>query len=152
VSLTLRANRTALPMREYLIDDAAHAWLQARQDEILQAKAQQRKYPVFVVAAAGAAFAPRTGLQVHGRIGDLYAGQFAHHTFGISGVSGGSLGSAAFRGRYLGRQAKRLPQCWNTDAGPLRPWASAVMSQDFLAPVLRRLFYTDLTQRFLPFS
>jgi hypothetical protein len=138
------------------LDDVAHAWLQVRQPELTAAKAAQHKYPVFVVAAAGggirAAYWTATllaGLEDH------IPGGFAHHTFGISGVSGGSVGSAAFVALLAEQHAGRLDyrQGSNPDCdGMVRPWACAVLSQDFLSPVTGSMLYTDLTQRFLPVS
>ncbi|HEX2583503.1 MAG TPA: hypothetical protein VHL14_00100, partial [Steroidobacteraceae bacterium] len=143
------------PSSRRSMDDAAHAWLQARQPELTAARASQQKYPVFIIATAGggirAAYWTATllaGLEDH------FPGQFARHTFGISGVSGGSVGSAAFVGLLAEQQAGNLqyrqgnhPNC----EGMLRPWACAMLSQDFLSPVTGSMLYTDLTQRFLPF-
>ena len=138
------------------LDDVAHAWLQVRQPELDAAKAAQRKYPVFVVAAAGggirAAYWTATllaGLEDHS------PGRFSHHTFGISGVSGGSVGSAAFIALLAEQHAGRIEyrQGNNADCeGMIRPWACAMLSQDFLSPVTGSMLYTDLTQRFLPLS
>ena len=149
------ASQLPPPAERKTIDDAAHAWLQSRQPELAAAKAAQHKYPVFIVAAAGGGIraAYWTATLLAG-LEDKFPGEFAHHTFGISGVSGGSVGGAAFvallaeqqSGRVLYRQGNS-PDC----DGMLRPWACAVLSQDFLSPVTGSMLYTDLTQRFLPF-
>lgn len=144
------------PAARRSIDDAAHAWLQARQSELLAARGAQHKYPVFVVAAAGGGIraAYWTATLLAG-LEDKFPARFSHHTFGISGVSGGSVGSAAFVALLAEQQAGRIsyrmgnhPEC----DGMLRPWACAVLSQDFLSPVTGSMLYTDLTQRFLPWS
>ncbi len=144
------------PIARKNIDDVAHAWLQARQPELLAAKTAQHRYPVFIVAAAGGGIraAYWTATLLAG-LEDRFPGAFAHHIFGISGVSGGSVGSAAFVALLAEQQAGHIqyrqgnyPDC----EGMLRPWACAVLSQDFLSPVMGSMLYTDLTQRFLPFA
>lgn len=149
------ASQLPAPVARKTIDDAAHAWLQSRQPELAAAKSTQHKYPVFVIAAAGGGIraAYWTATLLAG-LEDNFPGEFAHHTFGISGVSGGSVGSAAFVALLAEQQTGHVsyrqgnsPDC----DGMLRPWACAVLSQDFLSPVTGSLLYTDLTQRFLPF-
>jgi len=144
------------PSARRSMDDAAHAWLQARQPELTAARSSQQRYPIFVVATAGGGIraAYWTATLLSG-LEDHFPGAFAHHTFGISGVSGGSVGSAAFVGLLAEQQAGHLqyrqgnnPNC----DGMLRPWACAMLSQDFLSPVTGSMLYTDLTQRFLPFA
>jgi len=150
------ATQLPLPAARKTVDDAAHAWLLSRQPELTTAKTAKQKYPVFIVAAAGGGI--RAGYwtaTLLAGLEDHFPGEFAHHTFGISGVSGGSVGSAAFVALLAEQQAGRLQyrQGNNPDCeGMLRPWACAVLSQDFLSPVTGSMLYTDLTQRFLPLS
>jgi hypothetical protein len=68
-------------------------------------------------------------------------------------VSGGSLGAAAFVTLLADRlDSHRNAQCAGDPTGSLQSCASAVLSQDFLAPVIGSMLFPDLVQRFLPFS
>ena len=73
-------------------------WLEARHDRILHYGETHggAKYPVFVVAAQGGGYyAAYHSALFLARLQDQCP-QFAEHTFGISSVSGGSLGAAVF--------------------------------------------------------
>lgn len=66
---------------------------------------------------------------------------FASRVYAISSVSGGSLGAATFDALLT---SKHL--------GGYRAQAAAILGNDFLAPPLARLLYTDLVQRFIPYG
>jgi len=66
--------------------------------------------------------------------------EFGAHLYGISSVSGGSLGAAV----YVSLLARRLPQ------GHYQPGATRVLSIDSLAPVLAMGLYPDMFQHFWP--
>ncbi|HZR35013.1 MAG TPA: hypothetical protein VFA75_06525 [Nevskia sp.] len=66
---------------------------------------------------------------------------FREHLFAVSGVSGGSLGAAA----YLSQRYAEL-------AGGPACSAVADLKRDFLSPPLAGMLYADLMQRFLPFA
>lgn len=137
-------------------------------------------YPVVLVAAEGggvraaywtAAVLTRLQDQLDQRP-DVDA-HFARHVFALSGVSGGSLGSAAFvallaDGQQSGwggaaNPALNVPERWE-DAqrplpgggrsgpppGPYESAANTLLSRNFLAPVLAKMLSPDLTQWFLP--
>jgi hypothetical protein len=120
--------------------------------------------PVFVVASVGgasrAAYWSGTVLarmedeaQAHGR-------RFAANLFAISGVSGGSLGAAAFVADLA--QFPAQPSCAESverahavlasasrPAGPCRlERLAAFLGEDFLSPVIGRMLFPDLFVRF----
>jgi len=66
---------------------------------------------------------------------------FEHRLFALSGVSGGSVGAAAWVA------AERPAFCAGTPS-PLR--ATQGLASDFLSPAIAGLFYYDLMQRFIP--
>ena len=78
------------------LSDAFLAWLQARKPTIDAYKAKGRVFPIFFASAQGggmyAAYHPALALA---RLTDACP-EFPQHLFGISSVSGGSLGSAVY--------------------------------------------------------
>jgi hypothetical protein len=141
--------QTAPTMPE--VSDAFRNWLQARTD---QSKFSGR-YPVYIVAAQG---------------GGIYAGMhaahflsymqarcpnFAHHLFAISGVSGGSVGAAAFAAVMKDaeqRGAVKIPDTGCVDRAGEDPGISAVqvLDDDFWSPLQAMWLFPDLLQQFLP--
>lgn len=79
---------------------------------------------------------------------------FARHVFSISGVSGGSLGSAIFasmiKEQNQGWVASASATCRLQGGVPLRPTAQTILKQDFLSPTVGVLLFPDMFQRFLP--
>jgi hypothetical protein len=67
--------------------------------------------------------------------------RFAEHLYSLSGVSGGSLGSAVFVALLAQAREERMD---------LKAKAQAILSEDFLSPVVASMLYPDLAQRFLP--
>lgn len=111
-------------------------------------------YPVFIVSAEGGGLrAAYFTAIVLASIQDRCP-RFAQHTFVISGVSGGSLGAAVFTG-LAARSAPNEPglpcELNSEETGEMLTKADAVLSRDFLSPVLGAALYPDLAQRFLPF-
>jgi hypothetical protein len=80
---------------------------------------------------------------------------FHRQLFGVSGVSGGSLGAATFvtLAGHLSR-SDGIPGCRGSQAsgGPFECAGQTVLSQDFLAPAVAALLFPDLMQRFFPFG
>jgi len=70
------------------------------------------------------------------------------HVYAVSGVSGGSLGLAAWL------TAVRSARCSQTPGGaPTLPEPASVtapLSMDFVSPAIAGIFYYDLAQRFIP--
>lgn len=112
-------------------------------------------YPLFIVAAEGGGIrAAYWTAGVLSRITDENP-CFPDQLFAISGVSGGSLGSAAFMaqladapvapdGFYCDREGRRPP-----GARDFLPATKKILGEDFLAPVVGAMLYPDLFQRFL---
>jgi hypothetical protein len=102
--------------------------------------------PVYLVAAAGgasrAAFWAGTLLLELERQARRQGKRFAPNVYAMSGVSGGSLGLAAFAGSL----AVGDPQYERT-----ADQVEAFLGQDYLAPLVGYLLYPDLLARFWPF-
>jgi hypothetical protein len=136
-------------------DQAFQQWWNARADKDSY---KDRPYPVFIITAEGGGIT--TGYftaTVLTAIQDR-APNFAQHVFAISGVSGGSIGTAVYAG-FARRCARNLPTAdlpKNNapplgDAGELQKSADLVLKDDYLSPLLSAFLYPDLLQRFLPF-
>ncbi|MGJ7916709.1 hypothetical protein ACI48D_14690 [Massilia sp. LXY-6] len=101
--------------------------------------------PVYLVAAAGgasrAAYWAGTLLLELERQARSQGKRFAPNIYAMSGVSGGSLGLAAFAGSL----AVRDPDYARTAAQ-----VGAFLGQDYLAPLVGYLLYPDLLARFWP--
>lgn len=106
--------------------------------------------PVFFVAAAGgglrAAYWTATMLAA---ADDRTCGEFGRHVYAYSGVSGGSLGIAAYLAQ---RQVwEKLPGIERCQTGR-REEMRGLLRRDFLAPVAGSLLFAEMTQRFIPFD
>jgi hypothetical protein len=115
-------------------------------------------YPFFVVSAEGGGVrAAYWTANVLAQIQDANP-CFADQVFALSGVSGGSLGSAVFMAQLADERAGvdgfRCDQTGKPAAGVklLKPVAQNVLGGNFLAPVMAAMLYPDLVQRFLPFK
>jgi hypothetical protein len=110
-----------------------------------------QRIPIVIVATAGGASrAAYLTATILGRMEDEIPG-FHRHVFAISGVSGGSLGAAAFQALLAASPGKK-PTCVGEE-GDISGYAKCgqrFLAQDFLGPVLAGLLYPDLAQRFLP--
>jgi hypothetical protein len=110
-----------------------------------QARGAHGGEPVYLVAAAGgasrAAFWAGTLLLELERQARRQGKRFAPNIYAMSGVSGGSLGLAAFAGSL----AVRDPDYERTAAE-----VGAFLGQDYLAPLVGALLYPDLLARFWP--
>jgi hypothetical protein len=102
-------------------------------------------HPVFVVATEGGGIrAAYWTAAVLTALDDDIPG-FRDHLFAVSGVSGGSVGTAAYAS-LVTRQADlppgKLPR--------LRPLAQRMLAYDALAPTLSAMTQQDFAQRFIP--
>ncbi len=122
--------------------------------------------PIYIVAAEGGA--SRSAWWTAHVLATLdYAsdGKFSRHVYAISGVSGGSLGAAAFVGLLAERGDSKptfskpldfpdLGHCWdmrqNRDAYPTPMQTECFLGEDFLSTTLGYLLYPDLLQRIVP--
>jgi hypothetical protein len=128
---------------------AIEAWLRNRPD----LDRYPAGYPVFIVAAEGGGIrAALTTALILGYITDRCPA-FPLHTLAISGVSGGSVGSAAYVAtakRHL--YANAAPPCAlavDTADSEAQELAS-FLDHDFLTPTLAVGLYPDLLARLLP--
>jgi len=133
------------------LGNAFEAWARPRLQEWTR-EGKTGRMPVFLVAAEGGGVrAAYWAAVVLGRLQDAHP-TFARHVFGISGVSGGSLGAAVWVA-LLHDGAAALP-CRPAEGGasrgPAENCAHDVLSQDLLAPAVGRLVATDFLQWFVP--
>src|SRR5438132_9842494 len=99
-------------------------------------------HPLYIVATEGGGIrAAYWTAIVLGALQDANP-NFAPHLFAISGVSGGSLGAAAFDALLAEPTTASLK---------FKDKAHAILGQDFLSPALASMLYPDLVQRFIPF-
>jgi len=125
--------------------DAAQAafarWFADRAEEIAAAD-PRNPYPVVIVASAGGGIrAAFWTTYLLARLEDERPG-FSRHVLGLSGVSGGSVGIAAFAS--------------DVRLGPVRQGSATRRMVDyyqaeFLSPLLTGFLIPDLAQRFIPF-
>ena len=108
--------------------------------------------PVFFVAAAGgglrAAYWTATMLAA---ADDHTCGEFGRHVYAYSGVSGGSLGIAAYLAQRQVWEAKSPPPSERCQTGRRQEMAD-LLRRDFLAPVAGSMLFAELTQRYVPFD
>jgi len=135
------------------LEQAFADWFSARKDRDHYAKIGA-PYPVYLVAAEGGGiYAGYHAAISLARLQDECPG-FAQHVFGISSVSGGSLGSAVFAALA---DTKAKNEAWR----PCNPesaddaFRSAVrryFANDFLSPLVAAALFPDFLQRLLPIS
>ncbi len=125
---------------------ALNTWYAERTDQKVGSS-----YLIMVAAAGGGSRAAYWTASVLSTIQDLHP-TFDSHLFGISGVSGGSLGAAVYRGLLttLRRGETHCAQASANASYPYRDCARTVLQRDFLAPTLAAMLFPDLVQRFLP--
>ena len=120
-------------------------WLNARQ------LTAEQPYPVFIVATEGGGLrAAYWTAAVLGRLQDRWRGddRFSDHVFAISGVSGGSLGAAAFVSLVARGGPNNAVQAHCRAS--YEKAADCLLGDDFLAPTLSFLMFPDAIQRFWP--
>lgn len=128
-------------------------WLQTRADKEFF-KARDEEYPVYIVAAEGGGlYAAQHVALALARLQDRCPG-FAQHVFAISGVSGGSLGSAVFSSLVREKgQPVREPGCkfGVQSEGWYEENTREILNHDFLAPLAAAGFFPDFVQRMIPY-
>jgi len=144
------------------LDDQFALWFKSRQDRD-RYEEKNLPYPIYVVAAPGGGI--YAAFHAASQLGSLqdHCPFFSHHTFAISGVSGGSVGAAVFSS-FLDITANRAMSNVSPGACVDRDWRPAkqlgtlsivdlsdrVLSKDFLSPLFAGLLFPDFLQRFLP--
>lgn len=114
--------------------------------------------PMILVAAEGGGIrAAYWTASVLSALQDRYP-CFASGVAGLSGVSGGSLGSSVFAAQVAHRiglaPGADIPECKDYDGSVKNDYLScsrSFLGRDFLSPTLAYLLFPDLVQRFLPF-
>ena len=115
----------------------------------------QGEYPVYIVSAQGggiyAAYHAATALA---KLHDNSNGKFSHHTFAISSVSGGSVGTSVYASLLKeidkAKNNSDLPN--NLLCNSLSECVKEALSEDFLSPLFSMALFPDLLQRFFPFK
>lgn len=154
------------------IESSFREWYAARADRAAY-RAAGKKYPVYVVAAqGGGVYAAYQSAVFLARMQDLCP-SFATHLFGVSGVSGGSVGAAAYSAlvkeyaenraigalsEACGRLGAPQPSGEERSAEARRDArgrriafrAHRMLSQDFLSPLISAMLFPDFTARFSP--
>ena len=112
--------------------------------------ADPNESPVFLVAASGgglrAAYWTATLLAA---MDDRTCGRFGDHVFAVSGVSGGSLGLAAYLAQRRVWAAK--PDTQKCQAGRLEEM-QRFLRRDYLGPVAGSLLFAEAVQAFVPYT
>ncbi|MGF6313265.1 putative chitinase [Bradyrhizobium sp. i1.8.4] len=148
--------------------EAFREWL-LQKSRVAEAK-RLGEYPVFIVAAQGGGiYAANNAARFLARMQDLCPA-FRQHLFAISGVSGGSVGSAIFAAALhadnapldgIAPDAKTCPKIADFLAGvgraedidvsgPVEQRVASVLETDFLSPLVAGFLFTDFTQLFSP--
>jgi hypothetical protein len=128
-------------------------WLASRADKDFF-KAKGEDYPVYIVAAQGGGlYAAQHAALTLARMQDRCPG-FAQHVFAISGVSGGSLGSAVFSSLVREKNERVAePTCkfGKQEPGWYEQRTTAMLDRDFISPLTAAIFFPDFLQRLIPF-
>ncbi len=147
---TLPANADARPSAATAFD----RWFERLQAQ--SGPGADGRYPVILVATEGGGIrAAYWTAAVLTSLADTVP-TFAEHTFAISAVSGGALGSTVFNALLVRRgdfhiaveKLDYTPQMGEHHS--LRLAASMMLSHDTLAPTLAAMMQPDLLQRFVP--
>lgn len=119
------------------VRDRLTAWLNHHSSELKRGE----RVPLYVVNAEGGGI--RAAYWTVTVLGEIQKRQpkFADHLFSLSGVSGGSLGSAVFVGLLAQSRDESID---------VKRKAQAILGEDFLSPVVASMLFPDLVQRFLP--
>jgi hypothetical protein len=133
------------------IDAAFQNWLKSRPDLSVY---QGNTYPVYIVASEGGGmYAAIHSAIVLARLQSQQP-RFSQHVFALSTVSGGSFGTAVYRGlAQLLAKPCRQTRCDADPEASLRfeMATEQVLSEYYLTPVITRSLTSDLIQRVLPF-
>ena len=141
----VRTLAEAQPERRPNVRASLRAWI-ARHDAAIK---RGERVPFYVVNAEGGGIrAAYWTVTVLGEIQNKHP-HFTEHVFSLSGVSGGSLGAAVFLALVA---EQRASQRGGQQAFDLKKKAQAILSEDFLSPVVASMLFPDLAQRFLPLA
>ncbi|MGJ4952482.1 patatin-like phospholipase family protein [Bradyrhizobium sp. HKCCYLS20291] len=142
-----RSPEVNMPTLEF--EDEFAPWLADRPD-----RKEYDVYPVILVSAEGGGIrAAYFTAMVLARLVDACPGM-AQHIYGISGVSGGSVGAAVFAAAMKvdpPDTAEKRCEFANVGQDHYQNKVAAVLSQDHLSPLLAKLLFVETVQQFLPF-
>ena len=128
--------------------------------EVLSDKRKQNAPIIFVTTSGGGIRAAYWSAAVLARLQDCIP-DFGKQVFFISGVSGGSLGAAAFTTLLANNPSERIPlSCPHPNAfdrsryreGQYQKFLQEFFAADFLAPVVRETLLGDLFRSIIPVS
>jgi hypothetical protein len=106
--------------------------------------------PIFFVAAAGGGLrAAYWTAHMLAAADDATCGEFGRHVYAYSGVSGGSLGVAAYLAQ---RQVWAAKTAADRCRSGRRAEMTRLLGRDFLAPVAGSMLFAEITQRFSPLT
>ena len=131
----------------------AKGWIESRADLFAASRQAGGRTPVYVVAAAGGGI--RAGYWTAAALSafEKQVPGFSCHVLAISGVSGGSLGAAAFAAALADHEDyKCAPAAAETETVPFDPTDTTrtMLSKDYLSPLLAGMLYADGVQRLNP--
>jgi len=106
--------------------------------------------PIFFVAAAGGGLrAAFWTANVLATADDATCGEFGRHVYAYSGVSGGSLGIAAYLAQRQVWEAKKLKDPKVHCVRGRKEEITRMLGRDFLAPVAGSIMFAELASRFV---
>ena len=124
------------------VQDYFKKWMDKRIDT-----SSTEKYPVFIVTAEGGA--SRASCWTGNVLAELQTQnpEFSSHTFALTSVSGGSLGTSTFAMLNYSQNTGTA----DFDTLSFREVNNEILVKDFLSPLLAGMLFPDLFQQFLPF-
>jgi len=131
-----------------LLETDFENWLEKRKDD-WGGRNSNTPYPVFIFAAEGGGiYAAQNAAFTLGRLEDLSnkvgaEKPFSHHTFAISGISGGSVGVTMFASHIADKPGHRSGET-------VEKTMASILNADLLSPVAANMFSLDYLQRFIP--
>ena len=126
------------------VEQDFYEWLTTRAEVFDKEKIN----PIFIISAEGG------GIRAAYWTANLLAAfqdsneNFANHVYALSGISGGSLGTALFVNLLQNQDKLKCPDpeaAWKIKK--IRKCAHAILSEDFLTPTVASMLYPDLIQR-----
>jgi hypothetical protein len=128
-------------------------WFQARRD---RAAYTTQDYPVYIVASAGGGIYAAMRSAYFLDFLQQKCPAFAHHIFGVSGVSGGGLGALAFAAQQQSLEQPDLSACnLNDNSETLASYNSTPIldnffSKDVISTIVGAGLFPDMLQRIIP--
>lgn len=133
--------RSAETLKKLSVGEEFSRWLKLMDATQIGGASSEQPYPLFIVTTEGGGI--RAAYWTATVLGTLQEADptFASHVFAISGVSGGSVGSAVFTALLAeapqdGKYAARMQH---------------MLGRDYLSPPLAAMLHGDFLQRFIPY-